>query len=286
MPAIDLPLGTLDYRVFGPDAPGLPTAVFVHGFLVNGTLWDAVARRLADAGVRSVVPDWPLGAHRTPVPARSDLSPRSVAAAVLDLLAALDLQDAVLVGNDTGGAICQLALAGDRQRVGGLVLTNTDAFEVFPPAFFVPLFRAARVRAAVWALLQTTRPRLVRHSLLAFGPLLNRPRSSALTRGWIQPALDDAAIRRDIVRFAQGLRGDELRDAAGWLGSFDSPARLVWGTGDRNFRVQLGRRLAAVLPAAELVEVAGATTFVPVDRPDAVSEAIVTVLGQVARRRS
>src|SRR5690349_14743409 len=133
MPSVDLPLATLDYRVFGPDSPTEATVVFVHGFLVNGTLWDPVAERLAAAGIRSIVPDWPHGAHRTPVPAGSILSPRTLGRAVLDLLDVLDLSDVVLVGSDTGGAICQLALSGDHHRVGGLVLTNCDAFDVFPP---------------------------------------------------------------------------------------------------------------------------------------------------------
>ncbi len=53
----------------------------------------------------------------------------------LQLLDALDLHDVTLVGNDTGGAICQLAIKGDHNRIGGLVLTNCDAFEHFPPTF-------------------------------------------------------------------------------------------------------------------------------------------------------
>jgi pimeloyl-ACP methyl ester carboxylesterase len=284
MPSVDLPLSTVDYRVFGPDKlrePDGPTVVFVHGFLVSGTLWDPVAERLAAAGIRSIAPDWPLGSHRTPVPAESVLSPRAVGCAVLDLLDVLDLNDVVLVGNDTGGAICQLALAGGHDRVGGLVLTNCDAFETFPPKFFAPLFFAARFRSAVWAVVQTTRLRLVRHSLAAFGPLLRRPRSSELTRAWVQPALDDPAIRRDITRFARELKGDELVDAASWLASFDRPTRIVWGTRDRNFTLELGRRLAATLPQAELVEDEDATTFVSIDRPDTVSAAIMSVIAEI-----
>jgi pimeloyl-ACP methyl ester carboxylesterase len=199
MPVVDLPLGPIDYRVFGPDSPDAPTAVFVHGFLVNGTLWDPVAEQLAAAGVRSIVPDWPLGAHRTPTPDDVELSPTAVGQAVLDLLDALDLDEVTLVGNDTGGAICQLALKGDHHRIGALVLTNCDAFENFPPALFVPLFKLARHRAAVWTILQTTRLGLLRHSPLAFGQLLRRPRSQTLTRGWVQPALGDRRIRVDIV---------------------------------------------------------------------------------------
>ena len=52
MPTIQLPTGPVDYRVFGPDAGDRPVVVFVHGFLVNGTLWDPVAAQLATGGVR------------------------------------------------------------------------------------------------------------------------------------------------------------------------------------------------------------------------------------------
>ena len=284
MPIVDLPLGPVDYRVFGPDAPDAPTAVFVHGFLVNGTLWDPVAEKLAAAGVRSIVPDWPLGAHRTPARPDVELSPTAVGQAVLDLLEALGLDDVTLVGNDTGGAICQLALKGDHHRIGGLVLTNCDAFENFPPALFVPLFKLARHRAAVWTVLQTTRVRTLRHSPLAFGPLLRRPRSATLTRGWVQPALSDPRIRRDITRFARGVERRELLDAASWLGRFDRPTRLVWGKRDRWFSIATAQRLANAFPRARLVEVEDATTFVSIDQPDAVANAIVEITAELHDR--
>ena len=66
MPTIDLPIGPVDYRDLGPRAADAPVAVFVHGFLVNATLWDPVAEQLAADGVRCILPDWPLGAHRRP----------------------------------------------------------------------------------------------------------------------------------------------------------------------------------------------------------------------------
>ena len=252
MPTIDLPIGPIDYRVVGPRAADLPVAVFVHGFLVNSTLWDPVAEKLAADGVRCILPDWPLGAHRRPVDPDAGLSPIAVASAVTDLLGALGLHDVVLVGNDTGGALCQLALRGDTHRVRGLVLTNCDAFEQFPPRFFVPLFTLARSRIAVWTVAQQTRLRAVRHSPLAFGPLLNRPLPASLTRGWIQPLLDSPAIRRDVTRFARGMRRTELADAATWLGQFEGPVHLVWGTRDKHFTIELGRRLAAAFQRAQL----------------------------------
>jgi pimeloyl-ACP methyl ester carboxylesterase len=280
MPTIDLPIGPVDYRDLGPRAADAPVALFVHGFLVNATLWDRVAEQLAADGVRCILPDWPLGAHRRPANPDAALSPIAVAGAVTGLLDALDLHDVVLVGNDTGGGLCQLALRGDTRRVRGLVLTNCDAFEQFPPRFFVPLFILARSGLAVWMLAQQTRLRAVRHSPLGFGPLLNRPLSASLTRGWIQPLLDSAAVRRDVTRFARGMRRTELVSAATWLGRFEGPVRLVWGTRDKHFTIGLGRRLAAAFPRAELVEVTDASTFVPIDRPDTVASAVRDVLAK------
>jgi len=282
MPVIDLAIGPVDYRVAGPSTPGAPAVVFVHGFLVNSTLWDPVAEQLAATGVRCILPDWPLGAHRRPANPEGDLSPVAVANAITSLLGALDLHDVVLVGNDTGGGLCQLALHGDTSRVSGLVLTNCDAFEQFPPRTLVPLFIMARSRLAVWMVGQLTRLRAVRHSPLGFGPLLNRPRSASLTRGWIQPLLDSAAIRRDVTRFARGMQRTELVDAASWLGQFEGPVRLVWGTRDKHFTIRLGRRLASAFRLAQLDLVTDATTFVPVDRPDAVVRAIRDVLASAA----
>jgi pimeloyl-ACP methyl ester carboxylesterase len=274
MPTLDLPTGPVDYRVFGPEAGDAPVAVFVHGFLVSGTLWGPVAERLAADGVRCIVPDWPLGAHRRPADPDAELSPIAVAGSVLALLDALDLHGVTLVGNDTGGGLCQLALRDGAPRVGGLVLTNCDAFEQFPPRFFVPLFIAARSRATVWALGQQVRLRAVRHSPLAFGPLLNRPIDAGLTRSWIQPMLDSSAIRHDITRFTRGMQRTELVDAGRWLGDFTGRVRLVWGTRDKHFTIGLGRRLAAAFPHAQLDTVGDAKTFVPIDRPDAVAQAV------------
>ena len=280
MPTIDLTIGPIDYRDLGPRAAGAPVAVFVHGFLVNATLWDPVAEQLAADGVHCILPDWPLGAHRRPVGPDADLSPIAVADAVTSLLDALDLHDVVLVGSDTGGGLCQLAVRGDTHRVRALVLTNCDAFDQFPPRFFVPLFILARSRLAVWTLAHQTRLRAVRHSPLGFGPLLNRPRPASLTRSWIQPLLDSAAIRHDVTRFARGMQRTELADAAIWLGRFEGPVRLVWGTRDKHFTIGLGRRLAAAFRQAQLDEVTDATTFVSIDRPDTVVSAIRDVLAK------
>ena len=189
----------------------------------------------------------------------------------------------VLVGNDTGGALCQLALRGDNSRIGGLVLTNCDAFDQFPPRALVPLFVLARYRSAIRAFRAPMRIRAVRDSFLGFGPLLNHPIPTELTRQWVQPLLDLPAIRTDIARFARGLQRTELVNSAEWLSRFDRPVRIVWGTGDRMFKADLGRRLAATFPQAELQEISDASTFVPHDRPSAVAAAVQELIRPTVR---
>src|SRR5258708_3342540 len=103
MNELELSSGTIRYR---DDGRG-PPIVFVHGSLVNGTLWRDVAARLVPHH-RCVVPDWPLGSHELAMRPGADLSPFGVAALVAELLERLDLRDVTLVGNDSGGAICQM----------------------------------------------------------------------------------------------------------------------------------------------------------------------------------
>jgi len=63
----------------------------------------------------------------------ADLSPPGVARLIADLLAALDLREVTPVGNDTGGAICQLVATQHPERLARLVLTNCDTYRDFLP---------------------------------------------------------------------------------------------------------------------------------------------------------
>lgn len=277
MPTVDLPQGRIQYRVFGPDDTSSPPVVFVHGLLVDSQLWTGVAERLAGHGVRSYLPDLPLGSHRIALDPGADLSPRGVARLILDLLAALDLTDVTLVGNDTGGALCQFVIDTDTTRIGRLVLTNCDAFDKFPPAPFGLLVKAGRSTARLKAMMTAMRPTVLRHSVLGFGPLARRL-DPEVTRSWIEPLSTDAGVRRDTARFMRGIDKRELLDVSTRLDRFDKPVRLVWGAADRFFRIGLARRLRDTFPQATLVEVAGGRTFLPIDEPQRVADEIVAAL--------
>jgi len=123
--------GPITYRERGTGE----SIVFVHGVFTNGDLWRKAVPVLATR-YRCLAPDWPLGSHLESMRPDADLSTPGLARLVADFLTALDLDNVTLVGNDTGGAICQLVIANHPERVGRLVLTSCDAFEVYPPAPF------------------------------------------------------------------------------------------------------------------------------------------------------
>ncbi|HEV7760858.1 MAG TPA: alpha/beta hydrolase [Acidimicrobiales bacterium] len=257
--------GPIHYRVAGPEDG--PPIVFVHGVLVNGSLWRRVADRLAADGYRTYTPDWPMGSHRTGMEPDADLSPRGMAKLVLSFLASLGIRRVTLVGNDTGGAICQFVLDANPGTIERLVLTNCDAFEVFPPAPFNLLFKAARVPGLLRLLLEPTRLRLIRHRV-GFGPLVAKRLDPQQTRGWVLPYLRNADVRRDTRKLLTGVEPRDLTDVASRLGRYQGPVLLCWAPEDKYFSIDLARRLVARFSDARLVEIPDSRTFVPHDQPE------------------
>jgi pimeloyl-ACP methyl ester carboxylesterase len=66
----------------------------------------------------------------------ADLSPPGLAAMIAEFIEQLQLREVTVVGNDTGGALCQILCANHPELIERLVLTNCDAFEHFPPIAF------------------------------------------------------------------------------------------------------------------------------------------------------
>ncbi len=275
MPEVTLEHATIHYRVLGPADSPHPPVLFVHGILVDHRLWLGVAEELARNGFRCVLPDLPLGSHTTPVDDEALRTPAAVAELVHDLITALDLRDVTLVGNDTGGGVCQLLIDAHPDGVGRLVLTNCDAFDKFPPFPFDVVFAAMRGPRTIRALAGLMRIPAVRRSPLGYGLLLER--NDALTGSWIAPCISDARIAANLATLLRGVRATDLTEVATRLPNFGKPVSVVWGQADRCFTPALGRRLAALFPSATLTEVPDVRTFVALDAPRAVVDAITRV---------
>jgi pimeloyl-ACP methyl ester carboxylesterase len=276
MSQVALEHATIEYRVLGPEDSPHPPVLFVHGILVDSRLWDRVAEGLARQGFRCYLPNWPLGSHTIPVDDDSALSPRGVATMVRDFIAALGLSDVTLVGNDTGGGLCQLVVDAYPEQIGRLVLTNCDAFDKFPPFPFTLVFALLRGPISIKLLFEQMRITALRHSPLGFGLLVVRP-DSQLTNSWLGPCRDDVRVRRNLAALLRNVAKTDLTDVATRLGQFTKPVTIVWGQADRSFTPSLGRRLAALFGNSTLIEVPDARTFVSLDAPAAVADAIAKV---------
>jgi pimeloyl-ACP methyl ester carboxylesterase len=266
---IELPQGTIRYRDAGTGEP----IVFVHGLLVDGSLWRNVTPRLRE-DFRCIVPDLPLGSHTIALKPSADRSPRGVAHLIADFLEGLDLRNVTLVANDTGGAITQLLVTERPERVGRLVLTNCDCYENFLPPAFRPLQWAAHVPGLLALVLQALRSSWFRRLPLAYGLLTKRPIPDAVTGAWVRPFLNDRGVRHDATRFLAKIDSRDTLAAAQKLRGFDRPALLVWAREDPFFKLRFAERLARDIPRARLESIGDSRAFVPEDQPERLAELI------------
>jgi pimeloyl-ACP methyl ester carboxylesterase len=264
---IQLPAGTVRYREAGEGRP----VVFVHGYLVDGRLWDGVVDRLSDR-CRCLAPDWPIGAQQIAMQPDADLSPYGVAATIASFLEALDLEDVTIVGNDSGGAMSQVLVTRHPERIGRLVLTNCDTHDNFPPGIFKAMPPIAALPGGMALLAAPFRiPALAR---AAFKPFSKNPIPPDLVASWMAPGLHDPSVKHDVKKVTAGMNKRYTLEAAEKLRSSELPILLTWAPGDRFFPLKYAQRLAAETPNARLVEIPDSATFVPLDQPQRLADEI------------
>jgi pimeloyl-ACP methyl ester carboxylesterase len=257
-----------------------PPIVFVHGALVNANLWRKVVPRLD--GHTRVTLDLPLGSHLEPMAKDADLRPPALADLIADSLAALELRDVTLVGNDTGGGLSQIVATRKPDRIGALVLTSCDAFDNFPPRLFRIALAPARIPGAIPLAFGGLRLRPLRRLPIAYGWLTNGPIDRDAEDSYVLPVLTNGGVRRDVRKLLAGLDPAYTLDAAAKLTSWDRPALIAWSGNDRFFPREHGERLAKLIPNARLEIVEGARTFSAEDRPERLAE----LIGEFARERA
>ncbi|MBX6390102.1 MAG: alpha/beta hydrolase, partial [Frankia sp.] len=268
----------------GAGTPG-PTLVFVHGFCVTADSWCFQQRALADLG--------PMVFYDQRAHGRS--GPSEVARCTIDqladdlyavLAARVPTGPVVLVGHSMGGMTI-LGLAERHpelfdERVVGVALLSTSAGDLARVTFGLP----AGVTAAVRRVL----PKLAVGMRLT-PPLLERARrrgsdlAYSITR---RVGFGNTDIPPSVVTFLEGmiastpipviasflptlLEHDKLA-AASVLRNV--PTVLMVGTHDLMTPLPHSRTLAEALPEAELVVEEGAGHGLPLERPDAVNDAI------------
>ena len=266
---VRLEQGIVRYREAGEG----PTIVFVHGILVNGTLWREVIPPLAGR-FRCIALDLPLGGHRVPLNPDADLSPAGVAKIVADFFEVLDLRDITLVGNDTGGAICQIVVANHSGRLSRFVLTNCDSYEAFFPVLISPFHYGAKFfgRRFVDVLAWTNRARFAQRILM--WTVATRQTDTATIDAYFEPLIHEPGVRRDLTKFLRNVSNRYTLEAARAFKDFDHPVLIAWGEKDLFFPAKYARRLQQDFPNAILQFIPDSRAFVPEDRPGRLVELI------------
>jgi pimeloyl-ACP methyl ester carboxylesterase len=269
---VKLPAGTIRYREAGQGKP----VVFVHGFLVDGRLWEGVVDHLSDR-CRCLAPDWPIGAQQVAMNPDADLSPPGLARLIADFLDKLELEDVTIVGNDSGGAISQVLVTNHPQRIGRLVLTNCDTHENFPPGIFKAMPPLAKLPGGMFVL--STPFRIPAVARRAFAPFARTKIPNDLVASWMLPVTKDSAVMHDAKKVTAGMNKRHTLAAAEKLRSSDLPLRLLWAPGDKLFPIKYAERLAGEVKNAEIVQIQNAKTFVPLDQPQRVADEIAKFVG-------
>ncbi|MDH6522281.1 alpha/beta hydrolase [Streptomyces sp. SAI-090] len=273
---VELPEGVIRYHATGSGPP----IVFVHGIIANADVWRGVVSRLRE-NYRCITPDWPLGGHTDPMRPGTDFTLFGLADLVQRTIAALDLTAPALVGNDTGGAICQAVAARHSDRIASLVLTPCDAFDNFLPLPIRHLQLFGRTPAGLKVLAETLRLRAIQRLPIAFGLLTRRLIPADIMASYTAPLREHPGVRRDFAQLVRAISPAFTREAAEGLRTFPHPALIAWAR-QNFFPLAHGERLAGLIPDARLRVIEDSGPFVTEDQPDQTAALIAEFLREAA----
>ncbi|HEY5809351.1 MAG TPA: alpha/beta hydrolase [Povalibacter sp.] len=245
-----------------------PVALFVHGILLNGYLWRHQLAALSD--VRRCIAVDLLAHGHTQAKEQQDVSVTANAHMLREFLDALNIGQVDLIGNDSGGGICQIFAALYPDRVRSLTLTDCDAHDNWPPEAFVPFVQmvaAGGLRATLQAMLADKQ---VYRSPRALGPAYEHPErvTDETIDAYLRPLVEDPRRLRDLERFVGAFDCRHTLAVEDGLRKLQAPTLIVWGTDDVYFDVKWSHWLQQTIPGTRRrIEYTGARIFFPEERP-------------------
>jgi pimeloyl-ACP methyl ester carboxylesterase len=271
---VDVPMGRIRVRSAGTG----PALMFTHGLLVDGRIWDQVARAVADKGFTVLLPDLPLGAHTVPVKDRSILTTKAVAECLFAIADRLGIDRFSVLGFDTGGAISQVAAASRPERIERLALMSCDAFEHYPPMLIKPFKWAALWAPAMSLVLKTLSDNKYQHVPLPLGLVAKHKIDQSLVSAWSEPSSTNADIRADLVAFIKQMSSVDTLAAAEKLRHFAGPSMVMWSRQEKVFPRKDAQRLTELLPGCQLRWIDDAYTFASLDNPTRMIELVLELM--------
>lgn len=274
MASVDLPSGRIAYEDTGGDGPVL---VFGHGLLMDGKQWRKVIPHLSE--YRCITPTLPMGAQREPMHPDADLTEQGVAGILADFLDALELEDVTLVLNDWGGGQFMISDSRDK-RLGRLVLASCTAFDNYPPKPARPAAMLCRLPGGGWLLSKMLSTKFFRHNNRAYGVLTKYGLPDALFDDWFAPAVENTAVRRDLVKFATGAPSRRrLLELSEQMRTFTRPVLVIWAREDQMMPLEHADRLIELYPNSTKLIIDDCWTLIPEDQPAAMVVALRNFVG-------
>jgi pimeloyl-ACP methyl ester carboxylesterase len=268
---VDTPSGSISYVEHGNG----PAALFVHGVLLNGYLWRHQLAELGDLR-RCIAVD--LMAHgSTEISASQDVSVTANAHMLTQFLDALTIDQVDLVGNDSGGGICQIFAALYPTRVRSLVLTDCDAHDNWPPeAFkgFVSMVAAGGLAGTLDAMLVD---KSVYRSPQALGLAYERPEavSDDTIETYLRPHTRSPQRLNQLERFVSAFDCRHTVNIEAALRSVQAPTLIAWGTDDIFFDLKWSHWLENTIPGSRRrMELKGGRIFFPEERAREFNDAV------------
>ncbi len=245
--------------------PGRP-ALFVHGLGTSSYLWRNVIDQL-DGQRRCVAIDLPLHGQ-TPARPDQEYSLPRLADFVEACCEALDLSQVDLVGNDTGGAVCQVFATGHPERLASLTLTNCETHTNIPPKALWPSLLLARTGLlARWAPRQLRDIPRARKRMYGLGYQDVGTVPEEVVRAWLEPLFGTVESARRFERLVLSIHRRDLLAVEPALARLKVPTLIVWGTSDIFFGKKWAYWLRDTIPGAtEVIMLDKARLFFPDER--------------------
>ena len=161
-------MGPADLAVLEAGRGVDPPVLLLHGFPTHGVLWRKVIDALAEEA-HLLAPDL-LGLGDTVVSPYEDFGAPMQADLLLEWLDGRGVERVVVVGHEQGGAVAQQVVSTHPERVAGLVLVDSVAYDNWPIPLAAQVMRLARTPGLDVLAYALDLPRRVgSHALLGFG---------------------------------------------------------------------------------------------------------------------
>lgn len=251
-----------------------PPVVLIHGLGGSKALWSRLRERLERAFTVVTYDLRGSGETRETGPSR-ELTLAVWAEDLRGLLSALRIDRPALVGHSLGASIAlKYALRWPADGAAALVLMGADPeLSRLAPRMQQVVELIGRLGMEEWVTQHWSKNTPFSHASLARAPeILEEYRAMVLRNG-----------SERYVRMCRAVAGAE--DLSGELARVAQPALVIAGSDDDRTLPEAGRELAAALPNASFVELAGVGHTMPLEAPDEVGEAIRTFLASSDGRR-